>query len=63
MRPEEFDDVMAGAETHATASIRLPGDMVDILKVVAKVEGERGYQSMVRKWIYERLRQEAQMAP
>ena len=62
MKPEEFDDRMSKAETHATASVRLPGELVDRLRVVARAEGERGYQSMVRKWIHERLQQEARMS-
>jgi len=60
--PDEFDDLMSAAETSTTASIRLPGELVETLKVVAKLEGERGYQSMVRKWITERLQQEARLA-
>lgn len=60
--PDEFDDLMSGAKPHTTASIRLPGELVEMLKVVAKLEGERGYQSMVRKWITERLQQEARLA-
>lgn len=62
MKPAEFDDRMSKAETRATASIRLPGELVERLRVVAKAEGERGYQSMVRKWIHERLQEEARMA-
>ena len=62
MNPAEFDDLMSQAKTNTTASIRLPGKLVETLKVVAKLEGERGYQSMVRKWITERLQQEARLA-
>jgi hypothetical protein len=62
MDPAEFDDLMSEAKTCATASVRLPGELVELLKVVAKLEGERGYQSLVRKWISERLQQEARMA-
>jgi hypothetical protein len=62
MNPADFDDLMSEPETAATASIRLPGKIVEALKIVAKLEGERKYQTMVRKWITERLRQEAQMA-
>ena len=60
--PAEFDDLMSQTKTYTTASIRLPGELVETLKVVAKLEGERGYQSMVRKWITERLQQEARLA-
>ena len=62
MNPAEFDDLLSQAKTNTTASICLPGELVGTLKVVAKLEGERGYQSMVKKWIYERLQQEARMA-
>ena len=62
MNPAEFDDLMAQTKTYTTASIRLPSELVETLKVVAKLEGERGYQSMVRKWISERLQQEARLA-
>ncbi|MEW6608211.1 MAG: hypothetical protein AB1414_12335 [bacterium] len=62
MDPEEFDNLMSAAKTYTTASIRLPGELVGKLKVVAKLEGEWGYQSMVRKWITERLQQETRMA-
>jgi hypothetical protein len=33
--------------------------MVQTLKAVAESEGKRGYKAMVRKWIEERLHQEA----
>jgi len=56
MNPTDFDDLMSEAEITATASIRLPGKIIEALKIVAKLEGERRYQTMVRKWITERLR-------
>ncbi len=62
MNPSNFDNLMSQAKTAATVSIRLPSDLVETLKMVAKLEGERGYQSLVRKWISERLQQEAQIA-
>ena len=55
MDPAGFDELMSQAKTCSTASIRLPGELVALLKVMAKLEGERGYQSLVRKWISERL--------
>jgi predicted DNA binding CopG/RHH family protein len=48
-----------GKKKHVAGSIRLPGEMVETLKVMAESEGERGYQTMVRKWIEEPLHQEA----
>ena len=62
MNQTEFDDLMSQTKTYTTVPIRLPSELVETLKVVAKLEGERGYQSMVRKWITERLQQEARLA-
>jgi len=62
MNPADFDDMMSEAEIASTTSIRLPGKIVEALKIVAKLEGERKYQNMVRKWITERLRHEAKIA-
>lgn len=59
MNPREFDERMSGAKTHVVESIRLPRRMVQSLKSVAESEGKRGYKTMVRKWIEERLHQEA----
>jgi predicted DNA-binding protein len=50
---------MSKGKKHVSDSIRLPGEIVETLKVMAESEGERGYQTMVRKWIEERLHQEA----
>ncbi len=50
---------MSKGKKHVADSIRLPGEMVETLKVMAESESERGYQTMVRKWIEERLHQEA----
>lgn len=58
-KPREFDEQMSRAKTHVVESIRLPRQMVKSLKAVAESEGKRGYEGMVRKWIKERLRQEA----
>lgn len=60
MDPAEFDTLMSQAKTCTTASLRLPGELVERLKVIARLEGERGYQSLVRKWLSERLEQETQ---
>jgi len=57
MNPTDFDDLMSDAEISATASIRLPGKILETLKIAAKLDGERKHQTMVRKWITERLRQ------
>ena len=59
MNPCEFDEQMSRAKIHVIESIRLPRQMVQSLKAVAESEGKRGYKTMVRKWIQERLHQEA----
>lgn len=58
MRPKKFDEPMSQAKRHTPSAIRLPSQLVEALKVVAESEGERAYQTMVRKWIEERLQQE-----
>lgn len=58
MDPHQFDEHMVQAKTHVVESIRLPHRMVQSLKSVAESEGKRGYKTMVRKWIEERLHQE-----
>jgi predicted DNA binding CopG/RHH family protein len=58
MKPEEFDEPMSQAKRHTPAAIRLPAQLVEALKAVADSEGEPVYQTMVRKWIEERLQQE-----
>lgn len=58
MQPEGFDKLMAGAKSHRPELIRLPQRLVEMLKTVAKTEGEPEYKTMVRRWVEERLRQE-----
>jgi hypothetical protein len=62
MDPAEFDQQIAQAKTHVATSIRLPGELVEALMALAELEGEPGFQVMVRKWVEERLRQEAKLA-
>lgn len=57
MKPEEFDGMMSRAKRHTPIAIRLPQRLVRILKRVARSEGELEYQTMVRRWIEERLQQ------
>ncbi len=59
MKPEDFDDLMADAEFHTPSSVRLPAEMVESLKVVAKSKGEPEYQTLVKRWIEERLQIES----
>jgi uncharacterized protein YukE len=58
MNPRAFEETMARAKRHSPAAIRLPRQLVQNLKAVAESEGEAEYQSMVRRWIEERLKQE-----
>jgi len=58
MKPEELDEVMSRAKQHTPSAIRLPRQLVQTLKIVAESEGEPEYQTMVRRWIEERLQQE-----
>jgi hypothetical protein len=62
MKPEEFDEQMAQAERHTPDAIRLPAELVETLKPVAESEGETEYQTMVKRWIEERLQQEIMTA-
>ncbi len=41
-----------------STSIRLPKDMVNKLKKVAKKKGDIGYQTLLKIWIAERLEKE-----
>ena len=62
VKPEDFDELMTHAGHHSPDAIRLPNDLIAVLKAMAKLEGETHYQAMVTKWIEERLRQEARLA-
>ncbi len=58
MNPEEFDEQMKHATRHVPDTIRLPSQLVATLQNMAESAGETGYQTMVRRWIEERLQQE-----
>ena len=58
MKPANFDAAMTRAKRYSPDTIRLPRQLVQTLKMVAKSEGEAEYQAMVRRWIEERLLQE-----
>ena len=62
MKLEEFDATMSEADRHIPDLIQLPQRLVETLRAVAESEGEPGYQAMVRRWIEERLQQEARLA-
>lgn len=60
MKPQDFDEIMSSATRHSPNAVRLPNRLVEKLKTVAERQGKAEYQSMVKTWIEERLRQEAQ---
>ncbi len=62
MKPEDFDEIMSSATRHTPNSVRLPSRLVERLKTVAEREGKSEYQTIVRAWIEERLRQERKLA-
>ncbi len=62
MTPEDFNQLMTRAKRHTPHVIRLPAAWIESLEAMAELEGEPGYQSMVRRWIEERLRQESRLA-
>ncbi|MGH9768710.1 MAG: hypothetical protein ACREAB_14870 [Blastocatellia bacterium] len=62
MKPEEFDEQMSRAKRRSPSVIRLPPRLIEALKTMAELEGEAEYQTLVRRWIEERLQQEARMA-
>jgi hypothetical protein len=59
MAPEEFDESMSRAKQHSPNAIWLPPQLAKALRSFAESEGESRYQTMVRRWIKERLNREA----
>jgi len=59
MKPEDFDEIMSTATRQSSNAVRLPNHLVEKLKTVAERQGKSEYQTMVKTWIEERLRQEA----
>ena len=58
MKPEDFDDLMSNATQHTPNAVRLPDKLVAKLKTVAEQKGKSKYETMVKRWIEERLQQE-----
>lgn len=58
MNPEDFDEQMAKAEWHVPPVIRLSPQMAETLQAMAESAGEAEFQTMVKRWIEERMRQE-----
>ena len=59
MKPQDFDEIISSATRHSPNAVRLPNRLVEELKAFAERQGKSEYQSMVKTWIEERLRQEA----
>ena len=64
--PSEWDEAKSVAVTPeprmksgVSTSIRLPKEMVNKLKRVAKRKGDIGYQTLLKIWIAERLEEES----
>ncbi len=58
MNPADFDEMMLHATVHIPATLHLPDQLVEGLEALAEVTGEPNYQTMVSRWIEERLQQE-----
>lgn len=59
MKPEDFDELMASATHHTPTSVRLPQRLVQDLQKFAKQQGKSDFWKIVKTWIEERLRKEA----
>jgi len=59
MEPNQLDDMMSKAIRQTPNTIRLSTHLVKKLKTIAANEGEPEYQTMVKKWVEERVRQKA----
>lgn len=59
MKPEDFDELMSRATRQTPQAVRLPHRLVEDLKIFAERQGKSEYQTMVKTWIEERLRKEA----
>lgn len=62
MKPDDFGAQMTQAKAHSPAAVRLPARLVKRLQKAAKSSGEAEYQTLVRKWLEERLQQEVTTA-
>jgi hypothetical protein len=62
MSPRDFDDRMLRTKRRSPGAFRLPSKLVENLRTLAESEGEPEYQTMVKRWIQERLQQEISTA-
>ena len=58
MKPDDFYETMSTATRQSPNAVRLPSRLVKKLKSVAQRKGQREYQTLVKDWIEERLKQE-----
>ena len=58
MNPEDFDEQMKHAEWHVPPIVRLSPQLAETLQTMAESAGETDFQTMVKRWIEERLQQE-----
>lgn len=54
---EEVDSFQATRPT----SIRLPSTLIQDLEAIAKLRGERSYQTLLKKWLIERTKYEKEL--
>ncbi|MFN0112732.1 MAG: hypothetical protein ACKVZH_28065 [Blastocatellia bacterium] len=58
MNPEDFDEQMKHAEWHVPPVVWLSPQLAETLQTMAESTGETDFQTMVKRWIEERLQQE-----
>jgi len=59
MKPEDFDEIMSRANHETPTAFRLPPGLVEDLQRFAERQGRSDFREMVKTWIEERLRKEA----
>jgi hypothetical protein len=59
MKPDDLDKVMSRATRQTPTAVRLPHRLVEDLQRFADQQGRSDFRKMVKSWIEERLRQEA----
>ncbi len=62
MSPADLDELMAHATRYLPVMFHLPEALVERLEALAEVSGESQYQTMICRWIEERLQQETRLA-
>ncbi|NBX93923.1 MAG: hypothetical protein EB078_02725 [Proteobacteria bacterium] len=52
---------VSGFEVGKPTSIRLPPELISSLQKIAKLRGERSYQTLLKKWLLERATYEIEL--